>query len=104
MTNEERKKAWHKEYQEFQRKMEEQRVKLVTTFANENNEVEVGDIVTDHYCSIVVQKIGITTDLFGTPYCFYTGLKLKKNGQPTKRGEVETVYEQNLKEHKKQNK
>lgn len=55
-------------------------------YAIEHNPVKVGDIVTDHYHTIRVEKIGI----YGcpVPYMVYHGTELTKQGIPKKRQPV----------------
>ena len=59
---------------------------LLKEFAFSNNPVKIGDIITDHYKTIRVEKL-LWGYNFGTPFScmFYRGTRLTKNGQPAKR-------------------
>lgn len=52
-------------------------------YASERNPVKVGDIVTDHYHTIKVEKMSIGG--ISIPYMVYYGTELRKNGVPKKR-------------------
>lgn len=67
---------------------------LVKKFAIINNKVKVGNTVTDHIGSVIVEKIGIYND--EVPGCFYTGVMLTTKGVVFKSGERRTVYQSNL--------
>jgi hypothetical protein len=97
MTYEERKKEWHKVYQEFQTQKEKELRQLKIKFAHDtHNKIGIGDIVEDHIGKIKVERIGTYTNIFGIPFCYYEGKELKKNGEPKKSGAVRTVHEENL--------
>ena len=56
-------------------------------FALSNNPVKIGDIITDHYKTIRVEKFifgycGYTSNL---PCMYYRGTRLNKKGEPAKR-------------------
>ena len=72
-------------------------MELAREYAYSNNTVKIGDIITDHIGSIKVEKIqwGFA---FSRDYseCIYTGIELKKDKTPTKRGNKRQIYQSNL--------
>lgn len=83
MNKEEYKKAEKALIEEFGIKKEQ----LAREFAFSHNPVKIGDIITDHYKTIRVEKFlwGYT---FGVPYLpcmYYRGVRLTKKGEPSKR-------------------
>lgn len=64
----------------------EKKKELDKDFATLNNPVKIGDIITDHYKTIRVEKF-----IFGynynsnLPCMFYRGTRLNKKGEPAKR-------------------
>lgn len=70
----------------LQRECNDKQMELRKQYAIEHNPVKVGDIVTDHYHTIRVEKIGI----YGcpVPYMVYHGTELTKQGIPKKRQPV----------------
>ena len=77
-----------------------QKDKLAHRCAEENNSYKVGDTVTDHIGSILVEKIGTTYGFHynDIPYSTYFGIELKKNGEPTKKGNKRLVHQINIEE------
>ena len=65
---------------------EEKKKQIAREFAYSNNDVKIGDVITDHYKTIRVEKL-LWGHNFGTPFScmFYRGTRLTKNGQPAKR-------------------
>ena len=59
---------------------------LAREFAYSNNPVKIGDIITDNYKTIRVEKLLWGYNI-GTPFScmYYRGTRLTKNGQPAKR-------------------
>ena len=69
-------------------------VKLKREYALSNNTVKIGDIISDHMVTIVVESID--DYLSDIPQCVYTGIRLTKQGVPTKKIEVRQIYQQNI--------
>ena len=91
----------HEEYLEKKKQLEsehaEQLVFLAKKYAFSNNTVLVGDTVTDHIGSIIVEKIKFSQGSFGKPpECVYFGTSLKKDGKPFESGEKRAAYQSNL--------
>ena len=65
---------------------EEKKKQLAREFAYSNNDVKIGDIITDHYKTIRVEKLLWGYD-YGSnmPCMFYRGTRLNKKGKPVKR-------------------
>ena len=70
----------------LQRECNDKQSELRKQYAIEHNPVKVGDIVTDHYHTIRVEKMS----LYGHPIPFmrYQGTELTKQGVPKKRQPV----------------
>ena len=92
------------EYQEYEDRLIELKVefelkktKLVKEYVDSNNPYKIGDKVTDHACSIIIEKIKYHISLSGFPCAVYYGPELKKDGTPKKNGNKTYVYQSNLK-------
>ena len=70
----------------LQRECNDKQMELRKQYAIEHNPVKVGDIVTDHYHTIRVERMS----LYGSPipYMRYGGTELTKQGVPKKRQPV----------------
>lgn len=70
----------------LQRECNGKQMELRKQYAIEHNPVKVGDIVTDHYHTIRVEKMSV----YGHPIPFmrYIGTELTKQGEPKKRQPV----------------
>lgn len=78
---------------------EEKKKQLAKEFAYSNNPVKIGDIITDHYKTIRVEKLLWTYNFGNPPYMVYRGTRLNKNGQPAKReADNNIVAQKNIKE------
>lgn len=66
-------------------------------YANENNPVKPGDIVTDHYHSIKVEKIEVSSNYDSITYSMkYTGIEVKKDGTPKKVNRDPVIFQTNI--------
>ena len=81
----------------LQRECNVKQMELSKQYAIEHNPVKVGDIVTDHYHTIRVEKMSV----YGHPIPFmrYIGTELTKQGVPKKRQPVpgNPAYQNNVK-------
>lgn len=93
MTTEEYKKELNDLKDLHEKKIRELNIK----YAQSNNPYKVGDIVTDHISSIKIQKFGTHVNYGYNPQFTCIGIELKKDGTPTKKGEIRTVYQSNIK-------
>lgn len=97
MTKEDYKKRADELYREYRQKQRE----LDKEYALSNNEVKVGDIVSDNSQTIKVEGIIIDSSYYGcTPTIHFEGIRLTKKLIPFKSGERGCVY--NVKNHIKQ--
>jgi hypothetical protein len=71
----------------LQRECEDKQMELRRQYAIEHNPVKVGDIVTDHYHTIRVEKMGFYG--YPIPSMRYQGTELTKQGIPKKRQPVQ---------------
>ena len=93
------------QYQEYEDRLRELKVefeqkksKLIKEYLDSNKIYQIGDVVTDHVCSIIIEKIDYQIPLHGTPCAVYYGPELKKDGTPKKNGNKTYVYQCNLKQ------
>lgn len=87
----ERKKILRKDFEEAERLLNRE-------FAFSNSTVKIGDTVTDHVGSIIVESIGVYLGIQNQfPTCYYQGLELNKDGKPKKNLNKRMVYQTNLK-------
>ena len=71
--------------------------RISTEFAESNNPYKIGDVVTDHYHTIKIEKHQIAfTGMNAIPECVFFGTELKKDGTPKKRQENNPVYQSNI--------
>lgn len=86
-----------KKVQEVEKEKDEKIILLVREFAFANNTVKVGDIVTDHIGSIIVESINSCMPSYNKlPSCVYFGLELKKDKTPRKDKSKRRVHSSNL--------
>ena len=64
-------------------------------FAKANRKANIGDIISDHCCTIKVDKELVY--LSEEPYMVYLGIALKKDLTPRKDGKRDSVHECNMK-------
>lgn len=72
---------------------------LYKEFALENNPVNVGDVIKDHYKFIRVEKFTLCSSIHNTPMLKYRGTRLTAKGEPYKREtDDNTIYQSNITE------
>lgn len=69
---------------------------LAKEFVAANNPYKIGDKVTDHIGTIIVEKVGLSWDISGNPGARYFGVELNKDGTPNKKGKKRMVWQSNL--------
>lgn len=87
-----------KELLEIRRRAAAEVAELNRRYAMANNNVAVGDIVTDHIGCVLVEEVQTAVG-FGKklPECYYYGPELrKKDKQPKKSGGKRSVAQSNL--------
>lgn len=92
---------YEKELKKLNEKHDNELKELAIKFALSNNNVSIGDIVTDHIGSIKVDIIRF--HLAETPSCVYCGIQHTKTGKPFKNKERRRVYQTNLIYHIRSN-
>ena len=82
------------DYKEKLKEIDEQREKarrdLFIQYAAEQRKFNIGDIISNGYTTIVVEKFG--TYVFTTPEPKYIGKELTKKLEPKKNGGVGTIF------------
>jgi len=71
---------------ELQVECDEKKSQVKKLYAMERNPVEYGDIITDHYHTIKVERMSVYS--YPVPYMKYIGTELTKQGEPKKRQPV----------------
>jgi hypothetical protein len=71
---------------------EQRKKQLIKSYCIANNPYKVGDVFTDAYGSIKIEKI---TYSILSMCCVYYGHELKKDGTPKKSGAVRSAYQDN---------
>ena len=71
---------------------EQQKKELIKAYCIANNPYKVGDVFTDHFGRIKIEKI---TYSIRSMCCVYFGPELKKDGTPKKNGAVRCAYQFN---------
>ena len=71
---------------------------LLNQYATEHNPVKIGDVITDHFHTIRVEKMCISTKWTSVPIMRYRGTELTKQGLPKKRQPVPVlpVFQNNI--------
>jgi len=84
------------EYYKKKLEIEDLKKELAREYAESNNPYEIGDVIRDHIGCIRIEIINTYTTMYDLPSCSYSGLCLKKNGEPYKSGEIRESYQQNV--------
>ena len=71
---------------------EQSRKELIKRYCIANNPYKIGDVFTDHFGRIKIEKI---TYSIHSMCCVYFGPELKKDGTPKKSGAVSSAYQKN---------
>lgn len=81
----------------IEEKFNNDKKELIKKYVIANNPYTIGDIITDHTCSIKISSIGIyfSSDLHNC-CCIYRGLELKKDGNPRKDNKIGLIYQSNI--------
>lgn len=81
---------------ELEKEFEEKKKFLAIDFARENNPYKQGDIISDHYKTIKIERWKTTYGGFGYPSLIYYGTALKKDGTPAKNQKENAIYQENI--------
>ena len=80
----------HKEYlqklNELKIEFKNKNLELMKDFVNSNNPYKIGDKITDHNGTILIEKIGYYWGFGNKPCATYSGVVLNKDGTPNKKG------------------
>lgn len=94
MTNKEREEKLKAEHERHNKAMYD----IDVEFATSNNYVLPGDILSDGYSIILVDKIHMNRS-YSIPTCVYTGVRLKKNLKPRVDGTRASIWQGRIKMH-----
>jgi len=72
-------------------------VELMRDYAVENNQIKLGDIISNHAMTIKVEKVRLYRNEL-KPSLIYSGIRLTKAKKPFKSGEKASIYQMNLRE------
>jgi hypothetical protein len=90
----------HEEYlqklKELESEFENKKVKLMKDFVRANNPYKIGDKITDHIGTIIIEKLGFSWGYLKNPCATYSGIELKKDGTPNKKGTKRQVHQSNI--------
>lgn len=92
MTKEEYIKKQKELDSEFYSKKEE----LMKEFVRSNNPHKIGDKVTDHMGTIIIETMSYDWGFDNTPNAVYRGVELTKGGTPSIKQYNRSVYQSNL--------
>lgn len=94
MTEQEYREALH----EINVKAENERRILARAFATEHSPVNVGDYISDHWYTIMVESWNVLnrTYEYPLPCLVYRGMTCKKDGTPRKNPKRCSIYQCNL--------
>lgn len=90
------KAEYESELKTLNREHEDSKNKLIKEYALSNNPYKIGDIITDHYQRIKIEKIRAIS-YFSEIGCRYYGVNLKEDGTPVKSGSKTWIYQSNIK-------
>lgn len=90
----------HSEYLEKLEQLEYdfkmKKISLMKDFVVANNPYKVGDKVTDHVGTILIESMGFAWGTNSKPCATYFGPKLKKDGTPQKNRDKRCVWQSNV--------
>lgn len=83
---------------EINERFEKEKQELAKEYAFSNSSYKLGDIITDNVGSIKIERIQFSTGGFYRqhPECVFTGVELKKDLTPTKKGEKRKIYQSSI--------
>jgi len=81
---------------ELESEFQNKKIVLMKAYVSANNPYKIGDKITDHMGTIIIEKIGFNRSMDGKPTATYTGLELKKDGTPTKKESRREVFLSNI--------
>ena len=92
-------KRFNYEKVELEKRFNKEKRSLDISFAKEHCPVKIGDIVTDHYKTVKVEKFILSYDNNSIPCASFRGIRMTKDGKPMKRNADDNkVFLQNVTE------
>lgn len=90
----------HSEYlqkiKELEQEFENKKIELMKEYVTANNPYKIGDKITDHIGSIIIDKMGVTFGYNNNPFATYSGFELKKDGSTGKDKSRRQVWQTNV--------
>lgn len=80
-------------------RFEKESQELSKEYAFSNSNYSIGDIITDNVGSIKIERIQFSVGgnfMRKYPECVFTGVELKKDLTPTKKGEKRKIYQSSI--------
>ena len=93
MTREE----FRKRIDAIKKEADERAMELCRAYAYAHNDVQIGDMISDHKSTIRVERIGMCVGFGGIPEMRYCGPEYTKSGAPRKDGRFDWIYQSNIK-------
>ena len=91
------KEVYEDKMMEIIRNSELAKKELHKQFAYANNPYKIGDIIKDNGGSIMIERIQVYIGASGFAQCVYTGIEYTKKGEPNKKGNKRSIYQNNIK-------
>lgn len=92
-------KDYESRSKEINERFEKEKKELAKEYAFANNTYKEGDIIADSVGSIKIERIQYSVGgnwLNKYPECVFSGVELKKDLTPTKKGEKRKIYQSNV--------
>lgn len=90
------KEQYKLELEVLKKKYEKAKNDLAKKYALSNNPYKIGDIVTDHYHSVKIEKIGVYIGISQVPECVFYGKDVNSKGIELKRQTGNPVHQSNI--------
>ncbi len=81
---------------ELEKEFEAKKKFLAIDFATQNNPYKQGDIITDHFHTIIIDGWKTTFGIYGYPSLVYYGTVLNKDGKDSKNQKENYIYQENI--------
>jgi hypothetical protein len=89
--------TYKEKIKDLEKEFENKKTALMKEFVLANNPYKIGDKITDHIGTIIIESIGFAYIGYGSPPCAtYFGKELKKDGEPKKNGNKRRVWQSNI--------
>lgn len=83
---------------EIELEAKEKKQVVYIDYAVKNKTNSIGDIISDHSCTILIDKLNVKFNLLSKyPEMVYYGKKLRKDNTPYKNGDREVIWQSNIK-------